>query len=241
MANGGSPLPAPRPALSSMPNMPRSPAAIGQTPSSTLLLHPHDHHLLDRASFETLTSIASSNPAHPTSHLRRPACNSPSPSSSPNLLLSPEHPATHAQNPRPGQIRSSKYHYHRASSSSRPTSGLSSPPLRDLPPLRAPHEAVQRWRRASAAADQFLEGSSDDEDDLEDEVEELILLPAGLDLSLGRLYGFPYCMGVSDAMEQRSRAVAEAEEAEYQRQKEIKQKARLSGRVSSAFKWGRRR
>lgn len=69
-------------------------------------------------------------------------------------------------------------------------------------------------------------------------------LPAGLDLSLGRLYGFPYCMGVPDAMEQRSRAVAEAEEAEYQREKAFRQKARLSGRVSSAFKgalpWSRR-
>ena len=83
-----------------------------------------------------------------------------------------------------------------------------------------------------------MEGSSDEEDD---EVEMMILHPAGLDLSLGRLYGFPYCMGVSDAMEQRSRAVAEAEEAEYQREREGRQKGRLSGRVSSAFKWGRRR
>ncbi|KAM0706941.1 hypothetical protein Q7P35_006271 [Cladosporium inversicolor] len=236
MANGGPPLPTPRPAPSSMPNMPRSPAAIGQTPSSALLLHPqHDHHLIDRASFETLTSIASSNPAHPSAQqLRhRPACNSSSPSFSPNLFLSPEHPPTRPTNPRPGQIRS-KYHYHRASSN---PSNLS-PPLRDLPPLRAPHEAVQRWRRASLEADQFLEGSSDEEDD---EVEMMILHPAGLDLSLGRLYGFPYCMGVSDVMEQRSRAVAEAEEAEYQREREVRQKGRLSRRVSSAFKWTRRR
>ena len=73
----------------------------------------------------------------------------------------------------------------------------------------------------------------------------MILLPPGLDLSLGRLYGFPYCMGVPDAFEQRSKAVAEAEEAEYQREKEFKQKARTSGRVSSAFKgalpWTRQR
>jgi hypothetical protein len=89
-----------------------------------------------------------------------------------------------------------------------------------------------------------LEGASDDDDDDEEDAKMSVLLPAGLDLSLGRLYGFPYCMGVPDAMEQRSRAVAEAEEAEYQRAREGKQKARLSGRVSSAFKgtlpWTRR-
>jgi hypothetical protein len=108
--------------------------------------------------------------------------------------------------------------------------------MRALPPLHPPHEALQ-WRRSSLEADQLLEGSSDDD-------EEEMTLPAGLDLSLGSLYGFPYCMGVPDAMEQRSRAVAEAEEAEYQREKAFKQSARLSGRVSSAFKgalpWTRR-
>jgi hypothetical protein len=75
-----------------------------------------------------------------------------------------------------------------------------------------------------------VEGSADDND------EETMMIPAGLDLSLGSLYGFPYCMGVPDAMEQRARALAEAEEAEYQREKEWKAKARLSGRVSSALK-----
>lgn len=100
--------------------------------------------------------------------------------------------------------------------------------MRALPPLYPPLEALQ-WRRASLEADQLLEGSSDDD-------EEEMTLPAGLDLSLGRLYGFPYFMGVPDAMEQRSRAVAEAEEAEYQREKAFRQRARLSGRVSSAFK-----
>jgi len=205
--------------------MPRSPAAIGQTPSSTLLQpHDHHHHLLhDRASFETLTSIASSNPAHPSAQLRRPA-RDPSPSD-----LSPEHHPAPAASPRPGQVRS-KYHFHRAASH------CNSPPMRALPPLHPPVEALQ-WRRTSLEAHQLLEGSSDDAD-------EEMTLPAGLDLSLGRLYGFPYCMGVPDAMEQRSRAVAEAEEAEYQREKAFKQKARLSGRVSSAFKgalpWTRR-
>ncbi|GAB7330007.1 hypothetical protein MBLNU13_g01700t2 [Cladosporium sp. NU13] len=203
--------------------MPRSPAAIGQTPGSALL-QPHEHHLHDRASFETLTSVASSNPAHPSAHLRRPARDSTSSD------LPPEHHPAPAASPRPGQVRS-KYHFHR-----NPPNHCNSPPMRALPPLLPPHEALQ-WRRSSLEADQLLEGSSDDED-------EELTLPVGLDLSLGSLYGFPYCMGVPDAMEQRSRAVAEAEEADYQREKAFKEKARLSGRVSSAFKgtlpWTRR-
>lgn len=222
MANGGSPLPTPRPAPSSMPNMPRPPTAIGQIPSSTLL-QPHEHNLHDRASFETLTSIASSNPAHSSAQLRSPARDSTC-----SHLSSEHHPAP-AASPRPRQIRG-KYHFHRA-----PATHCNSPPMRALPPLHPPHEALQ-WRLSSLEADQLLEGSPDDEEEM--------TLPAGLDLSLGRLYGFPYCVGVPDAMEQRSRAVAEAEEAEYQREKEFKHKARLSGRVSSAFKgtlpWSRR-
>ena len=185
MANGGSPLPTPRPTSSSMPNMPLSPAAIGQTPSCSTLLQPHEHHHLihDRASFETLTSIASSNPAHSSAQLRRPACNSS------HSDLSPEHHPAPTPSPRPRQVRS-KYHFHRS------PSHCNSPPMRALPPLHPPHEALQ-WRRTSLEADQLLEGSSDDED------EEGMTLPAGLDLSLGRLYGFPYCLGVPDAMEQR--------------------------------------
>ena len=99
--------------------------------------------------------------------------------------------------------------------------------MRALPPLHPPHEPLQ-CRRSSLEAHQLLEGPPDDE--------EQMTLPAGLDLSLGRLYGFPYCMGVPHALEQRSRAVAEAEEAEYQREKEFGHEAGLSGRVSSAFK-----
>ena len=110
--------------------------------------------------------------------------------------------------------------------------------MRALPPLLPPHEALQ-WRRSSLETDQLSEGSSDDDED-----EEEMTLPVGLNLSLGSLYGFPYCMGVPDAMEQRSRAIAEAEEAECQREKAFKQKARLSALVSSALKgalpWNRR-
>ena len=197
--------------------MPRSSATIGQAPSSALL-QPHEHHL-DRASFETLTSVASSNPNRASAQLRRPARDSSYSNSS------SEHNPAHAPRPRPAQVRS-QYHFHRASNTSLP-------PMRDLPPLHASHQEVL-WRRPSLEADQFVEGSSDEE-----------MIPAGLDHSLGSLYGFPYCMGVPDAMEQRARAVAEAEEAEYRREKEWKQKARLSGRVSSAFKnvslpWARR-
>ena len=232
MANGGSPLPSPHTTSSSMPHMPRPSAALSQTPSASLL-QPHEHHLRDRASFETLTSIASSNPAHPSAPAQqqlRPGMGARAASYPPQ----PEHLAAHASGSRPGQVRPSKYHFHRSSSHSL------APPLRDLPPLHPPHEAVQWRRRSSAKTDQLLEGSSDD-----DEAEEMILQPPGLDLSLGRLYGFPYCMGVPDAFEQRSKAVAEAEEAEYQREKEGKQKARRSQRVSSVFKdalpWSRRR
>jgi hypothetical protein len=64
------------------------------------------------------------------------------------------------------------------------------------------------------------------------------MIPAGLDLSLGRLYGFPYCMGVSDAMEQRARAVAEAEEREYQGRK-LRERLR-NGLGFLGEKWGRR-
>lgn len=70
------------------------------------------------------------------------------------------------------------------------------------------------------------------------------MTPNGLDLSLGSLNGFPYNMGIPDAMEERARYVAEAEEEEYQ--KERKQKARLSVKVSNtlknarSFSWNRR-
>lgn len=59
---------------------------------------------------------------------------------------------------------------------------------------------------------------------------------ATLDFSLGSLNGFPYFMGISDAMEQRSKAVALAEEIEYQRTRGRISKARLSSRVESALK-----
>jgi hypothetical protein len=224
MANGGSPLPSPHTASSSMSLLPRSSAAIGQTPSSTLL-QPHEHHLSNRASFETLTSVASSNPNSSSSsaQLRRPARDSSSSNSS-----AEHYPAARAARPQFRQVRwqqqqQQQHHVHRSSNSSLP-------PVRALPPaLHAPHAEVH-WRGSPFEADQFVEGSADDND------EETMMIPAGLDLSLGSLYGFPYCMGVPDAMEQRARALAEAEEAEYQREKEWKAKARLSGRVSSALK-----
>jgi len=52
-------------------------------------------------------------------------------------------------------------------------------------------------------------------------------------------YGFPYCVAVPDVLEQRSRAIAEAEEKESRRLGNLKvwkQRARLSGRVEAALK-----
>lgn len=193
---------------SSMPIMPSPSAAIGQ-PQSPTLLQPLEHHLDSRASFETLTSIASSNPNSASTQLRRPACYSAFPNTS-------EHNPPRAADARPRPILR-QHHLKRFSNTSLP-------PVRDLPPLHTPHEEIH-WNCFPFEADKFEQGSSDEE-----------MIPAGLDLSLGKLYGFPYCLGVSDAMEQRSRAVAEAEEAEYQREKDAKRKARLSGRMSTALK-----
>jgi len=53
---------------------------------------------------------------------------------------------------------------------------------------------------------------------------------------LAGFYGLPYCVPVPDVLEQRSRAIAEAEEAEYRQSKGWKQRARLSVRVEAALK-----
>ena len=93
--------------------------------------------------------------------------------------------------------------------------------MRDLPALRPTYEALlgQRGPEPVGQTDQFEEISSDAE------------------MILAGLYGFPYCVPVPDALEQRSRAIAEAEELEYlQQRKGWKQKARLSGRVEAALK-----
>lgn len=96
----------------------------------------------------------------------------------------------------------------------------STPPMRDLPPLHT--------------SDAALYGLEPDE--LDEVTPGGEVMPAGLDLSLGRLYGFPYCMGISNAMEVKAKAVAEAEEAEYQRERSRRRGARLSGRLGSALK-----
>lgn len=93
--------------------------------------------------------------------------------------------------------------------------------MRDLPALRPTYEALlgQRGPEPVGQTDQFEEISSDAE------------------MILAGLYGFPYCVPVPDALEQRSRAIAEAEELEYlQQRKGWKQRARLSGRVEAALK-----
>jgi hypothetical protein len=200
----------PRPTPSSMPLMPSPSAAISQTPSSRRpLLQPHEHHLSTSTSFETLTSVASSNQDQALSpkQLRRPALRSYHSDSSQH---SPAYPA----NPRLRQTRSN-YYINRASSASLP-------PMRAMPTVLTHFKEVH-WQPAVGEADQLVEGSADDEE----------MIPAGLDLSLGSLYGFPYCMGVPNAMEQRAQDLAEAEEEEYQRER--KEKARLSARVSSTL------
>jgi hypothetical protein len=56
------------------------------------------------------------------------------------------------------------------------------------------------------------------------------------EMILAGFYGLPYSVPVPDALEERSRAIAEAEEAEYSQRKSWKQRARLSGRVEAALK-----
>jgi hypothetical protein len=198
----------------SMPIMPSPSPAIGQTPNPRrTLLQPHEHHLSNRTSFETLTSVASSNQdqaqAYSPKQLRRPALRSYHSDSS-------QHNPTRASNSRTPRQILSHHLVNRASSASLP-------PVRDMPAVLTHFKEVH-WQPAVGEADQSVEGSADDEEEV---------IPAGLDLSLGSLYGFPYCMGVPNAMEQRAQDLAEAEEAEYQRER--KEKARLSARVSSTL------
>jgi hypothetical protein len=226
MANGGSPLPAPRPAPSSLPAMPLPPKPrTGQTshdkiPQPGQILRDH------RQSTETLTSLASSsssnasnqdpNPSPPRRPRRATRCSSPDPiiysnNSSPQLS-----PKSHAPPPRPRQVLN-QHHHHRHLSRGSP----SPPPTRDLPALRPTYEALLEPRHSPqplGQADQFEAITPDAE------------------MILAGFYGLPYCVPVPDVLEQRSRAIAEAEEAEYRERKSWKQRARLSGRVEAALK-----
>lgn len=189
--------------------MPFSPTATNtvQRPTRTML-QPYQHPF-HRQSTETLQSVASSCQSNTSSRLRCPT-------SIPPITNTTEHYSPSTSNPPPrhvlNQHRFNRYHT------------PSPPPMRDLPALRTTDEAVHGYR-SLVDADQLEESSPDAELTLE-----------SLDFSLGRLSGFPYCMGVSDAMEQRSRALAEAEELDYQRSNGWKPKLRLSGRVESALK-----
>lgn len=96
--------------------------------------------------------------------------------------------------------------------------------MRELPALRPTYEALLSERPAQPVdeADQFEAFTPDAE------------------MILAGFYGFPYLTPVPDVLEQRSREIAEAEEAEYRAQRELKkgwkQRARLSGRVEAALK-----
>jgi hypothetical protein len=138
-----------------------------------VLLQPHKHHL-DKASFETLTSVTNFNLHRSSAQLRRPTRDS-------SFSKPPEHNPTLPTQLRSRRVLEQHYVYH--------ASNLSLPPLRDLPPLYTAHEEVH-WLHTPLEADQFVEGPFEEE-----------MIPAGLDLSLGRLYGFPYFMGVSNAIE----------------------------------------
>jgi hypothetical protein len=230
MANGGSPLPAPRPAPSGLPAMPLSPKPRAsqtsphhQIPQPCQILSNH------RQSTETLTSIASSSTSYsktqdqsPPRRPRRPTrSSSPDPSnSSISNNTSPQlSPRSHAPHPRPRQILSQHHHHRHLSSRGSP----SPPPTRDLPALRPTHEALLEPRHPApqplGQADQFEKITPDAE------------------MILAGFYGLPYCVPVPDVLEQRSRAIAEAEEAEYHRErKSWRQRARLSGRVEAALK-----
>ena len=92
--------------------------------------------------------------------------------------------------------------------------------MRELPALRPTYEALLSERPAQPVgeADQFEAFTPDAE------------------MILAGFYGFPYLTPVPDVLEQRSRAIAEAEEAEYRERKSWRQRARLSGRVEAALK-----
>jgi hypothetical protein len=226
MANGGSPLPAPRPAPSSLPAMPLPPKPrTGQTshdkiPQPGQILRDH------RQSTETLTSIASSgsntsssshtqdqSPRRPHRPARSP---SPDPSSSSNNSSPQLSPKSHAPPPRPRQVLN-QHHHRRHLSRGSP----SPPPTRQLPALRPTYEALLEPRHPPqplGQADQFEAITPDAE------------------MILAGFYGLPYCVPVPDVLEQRSRAIAEVEEAEYRERKSWRQRARLSGRVEAALK-----
>lgn len=217
MANGGSSLPSPRSTPSGLPAMPFPPKPSTSTAHQTLQPHQNHGH---RQSTETITSIASSNGSSNSSQdqsprrsrrATRPASTNPH-DDDPQLS-----PKSHAPLPRPRQVLG-QHHHHRHSSSS--SSSPSPPPMRDLPAVRPTYEALlgQHPSQSLGEADQFEEVSSND-----------------AEMILAGLYGFPYSVPLPDALEQRSRAIAEAEELEYQ-MKSWKQKARLSGRVEAALK-----
>ena len=215
MANGGSPLPAPRSTPSSLPAMPFAPKS--STSAAHQMLHPHQNSG-HRQSTETLTSISTAGTRSSTSQnqsphrSRRTACTtSPNPSNDDDPELSPKSHAPHA---RFRQVLGQHHHH------GHPSSSPSPPPMRDLPALRPTYEALlgQHAAQPVVQADQLEEISPDAE------------------MILASLYGFPYCVPVPDALEQRSRAIAEAEELEYRQRKGWKQRARLSGRVEAALK-----
>jgi hypothetical protein len=97
------------------------------------------------------------------------------------------------------------------------------PPMQRLPSLPIPNEKVE------AREYLFTTAESDEESS------DTGMVPATPELPVDGLHGFPYCMGISDAMEQRSRALAEAEESTYHKTMISRQSARLRGWIRCAL------
>jgi hypothetical protein len=95
--------------------------------------------------------------------------------------------------------------------------------MRRLPSLPIPNEKVE------AREYLFTTAESDEESS------DTGMVPATPELPVDGLHGFPYCMGISDAMEQRSRALAEAEESTYHKTMISRQSARLRGWIRCAL------
>jgi hypothetical protein len=154
-----------------------------------------------------------------TAKAPKPSHRSPAPAPTPAAAAIPRTRARvdHTVQPaRPRQVLN-QHHHRRHLSRGSP----SPPPTRQLPALRPTYEALLEPRHPPqplGQADQFEAITPDAE------------------MILAGFYGLPYCVPVPDVLEQRSRAIAEAEEAEYRERKSWRQRARLSGRVEAALK-----
>lgn len=97
------------------------------------------------------------------------------------------------------------------------------PPTRRLPSLPIPDWNGEDWQYSLETGESDAESTKTD------------VVLATPKLHVDNLQGFPYCMVTSDAMEQRSRALAKAEESTYYKTKIPMQRARLRGWIRRAL------